>query len=72
MWQVFRVLQLAVSLIAAHHWELPETLAGQVTREVAGTAQEIEGQPPQWGMRVPWWVGADLPLGFRVGILELL
>lgn len=40
--QLFKVLQLAILFIAAHIWELPETLARPVIREVAGTTQETE------------------------------
>lgn len=62
---LFRVLQLAVLFIMAHTWELLETLAGQVTTEVAGTAQVVEGESPEWGVHAPWWVGIDCLLGCR-------
>lgn len=62
------MLQLAVLFISAHTWELLETLAGQVTIEVADTSQEVEGESPEWGMHPPWWAGIDCLLGCGVDI----
>lgn len=42
-------------IFAAGSWKLPETPARQVTREVVGAAQEIEGRSPQWALQAPWW-----------------
>lgn len=39
-----------------------------MTIEVADTAQEVEGESPEWGMHPPWWAGIDCLLGCGVDI----
>lgn len=70
--RLFRVLQLAVLSIAAQSWELMETLARQMTREVAVLLRRLKGSL-QNAVGVPWsWGRVDHPLGCKVEILELL